>query len=273
MLVGRSACVRGSINTCRNDFVCLFGGRGQELEEVVPRIPWGLLTLEKSKWALNMGVHARVHAHAHTCAHMLILRLTHTPIYTLNCIHTCVHAYSHTTQNHTYHNNNYATESSFLSYKRYSNSFYLIFLEGHFQRLDDILWIYSKGADFILFYLTYFRNHSSRHPIARTCTHTYTVTHASVPPSFINTLGVIYCCYSWEQLSQPMLLSAPSGGHRESMLWSIGWLQLLRTLNILSSETFLQTLNQFSTSTEADERTGQRPKGTKASQTVWSRKE
>lgn len=33
------ACVRGSINTCRNDSVCLFGGRGQELEEVLPRLP------------------------------------------------------------------------------------------------------------------------------------------------------------------------------------------------------------------------------------------
>ena len=33
------ACVRGSINTYRNDSVCLFGERGQELEEVLPRLP------------------------------------------------------------------------------------------------------------------------------------------------------------------------------------------------------------------------------------------
>lgn len=49
MPVGRSACVRGSINTPRNDFVCLFAGREQELEEALPRLPWGLLTLEKSE--------------------------------------------------------------------------------------------------------------------------------------------------------------------------------------------------------------------------------
>lgn len=39
MPVGRGVCVRGSINPYRNDFVCLFGGRGQELEEVFPRLP------------------------------------------------------------------------------------------------------------------------------------------------------------------------------------------------------------------------------------------
>lgn len=35
--------------------------------------------------------------------------------------------------------------------------------------------------------------------------HTHTRMHTQ-PPSFINTLGAIYCCYSWEQLSVQMLL-------------------------------------------------------------------
>lgn len=146
---------------------------------------------------------AHTHIHTQTCTHTPV----HTHAYTsiLNHIRKCAHPFS----KHTYSipcttMPTMPRGTPFPSFKCYSHSFYFIFLQGNFQLLDHILRIYGRGADFVLLYLADFQSHSSRHPILPTCMYTHTSTLQR--PPFMNTLGAIYCCYSWEALSVHTLL-------------------------------------------------------------------
>lgn len=184
--------------------------------------------MKTSEWAF-----AYIHIHTHTHSYLQIHQCLHTPSHisshTSTCIQTCfhilLHIHSHITHvcimlPHT------LCQQQLFSW--HSSIFFPInatlipstafSFKGTFNCLDYSLWIYSRGADFILLYLADFQSFSPGHPIVCTCTHTCTYAHTPAPPSFINTLGAIYCCYSWEQLSAQMLLSSPSGGHR----WSTG---------------------------------------------------
>lgn len=117
---------------------------------------------------------------------------THTPSHIPTCTQTCLHTQTHShsityntrahARSHTHTprviDNNPAPQSSSLFF--HINAILIpstsFSFKGTSNCLDHVLWIYSRGADFILLYLADFQSSGCRHPTVRTRTHTHTHT-------------------------------------------------------------------------------------------------